>query len=195
MLGSRIGANEAAAISTLKMLASAQAQCRAAVAIDTNGNGVGEFAFLGELSGADGIRTNESGGTGIQRISPAFASAGLGSVQNSHVLRSGYCFQMYLPASTAAPLAEAASGGAAGVSVSAALAEHLWSCYAWPGRLDVSGHRAFFVNQSGEVLACRNTTARYDGRSAVPAGTAAALAGIALPHMGSSIAANATGQD
>jgi len=195
LLASRVAANESAAIATLKNFASAQAQCKAAGMIDANGNSAGEFGFLGELSGSAALRVNESGGVGTERLRPPYLSAGLGTVQGGQVLRSGYLFRAYLPDTAAAPVGEAASGGATGVAIAAAFAEHMWSCYAWPSSRGNTGKRAFFVNQVGEILACRNGVARYSGATAVPPGTAAVLGSVSSPTMASSIAVNATGQD
>jgi len=195
LLSSRSIANESAAIGTLRSIASSQAQCRASAAIDTNGNGAGEYGFLAELAGATGVRIDESGGVGTERITPPVLSGAFAGVQNGRITRSGYFFQMFLPSSAEVPLAEAATGGGGGVSVGAVGAEILWSCYAWPTRRGTSGRRAFFVNQWGEVLACKNETMRYSGPAAVPAGTAAVLGTVGSPTMASSIAANATGQD
>lgn len=194
LLSSRTIANESAAIATLRSIASSQAQCRSSAAIDTNGNGSGEYGFLAELSGATGVRSDESGGVSTQRITPAVLSGAFGGVQNSRITRSGYLFQMFLPSSAAAPLTEAAAGGGAGVSVAAAESEILWSCYAWPASRGNSGRRAFFVNQWGEVLSCSNDVARYNGLLG-PGGTAAVLGTVGGANMASSIAANATGQD
>ncbi len=195
LLGSRLQANEAAAIATLKNLSSSQAQCQAAAVIDTNGNGMGEFAYLGELSGGVGVRDNESGGVSTVRITPPYLSGAFSNVSGSRVLRSGYYFQMYLPSSTAQPQSEAAGGGGSGVSIYGAFAENLWSCYAWPVSQGNTGRRAFYINQLGEVLACRNQTMRYSGTATAPAGTAAVMAGVGSPSMVSTIAANATGLD
>ena len=195
LLSSRLNANEAAAIATLKNIASAQELCRSQKVIDTNGNGMGEHGFFAELSGATGVRNNESGGVGSERVTPPALSGAFGNVQGSRVLRSGYYFQIYLPSSTAAPLAEAPTGGGSGVSVYGSSAEYLWCCYAWPATRNNSGNRTFFINQGGDIFACRNNTARYSGTTTIPAGTAAAIASAGSPNMATSVAANATGQD
>ena len=195
LLSSRINANEGAVIATLKNIASAQEQCRAQRVIDTNVNGMGEYGFFAELAGATEVRDNESGGVGSEHVTPPALSIGFGNVQSSRVQRSGYYFQMYLPSSTRTALAEAPTGGGSGVSIFASYAEYMWCCYAWPATRASTGNRAFFVNQGGEILACKNNTARYNGTITIPAGTAAAIASAASPDMATSIAVNATGQD
>ena len=88
-----------------------------------------------------------------------------------------------------------AAGGASGVTIGAANAEVMWSCYAWPSSYGNSGKRTFFVNQAGDVLACRNATQRYNGTTKTPGGTAAFLTGVTGATMASTLAANATGLD
>ncbi len=170
LLSARLNANESAAIATLKNISSSQSQCQASGVIDANTNGAGEFGFFGELSGAQFIRI--AGGVHTtERISPPVLSAAFGTVQNSLVTRSGYHFQMYLPGVAGAFEAEAATGGAGGGhAVDAALSEVLWCCYAWPTSRGNSGKRAFFVNQSGDVIACRNNaaTSSYNGTAKMP---------------------------
>ena len=195
LLSARLNANESAAVATLKNILSAQAQCQASGIIDTNRNGAGEYGFFGELSGAQPVRNNETGGVGTERVAPPYLSGAFGNVQTSRVTRSGYLFALFLPSSAGAPTAEAAGGGGSGVSISAANAEVMWSAYAWPSSYGNSGKRTFFVNQAGDVLSSRNNTTRYNGTVNAPAGTAAVLAGIGSPTMASTVAANATGQD
>jgi hypothetical protein len=198
LLSARLNANESAAVATLKNISSAQAQCQASGVVDANTNGAGEYGFFAELAGALGVRIDESGGTGTERITPPVLSGAFGNVDaNGRVVRSGYVFQMYLPGTGASAQPEAANGGGGGVSIDAANAETLWMCYAWPSSFGNSGKRAFFVNQAGDVLACKNVTQRYSGN---PAGTA----GIPVPFaafitgstaMNASLAANMTGLD
>lgn len=195
LLRARVAANESTAIATLKAIAVAEAQCQAAAVIDSNGNGMGEFGYFAEMAGSVGVRANESGGTGAELTRPPFLSAAFASVQGGQVLRDGYVFQMFLPSSTGAPVAEAVAGGGSGCAISGTLSEMVWGCYAWPASRGNSGQRAFYSNQSGEILACHNTIATYSGALAAPNGTAAALGSLSSPTMTSTIAVNATGQD
>lgn len=195
LLRARVTANESAAISTLKSISAAQAQCQSSATIDANGNGMGEFGFLGELSGATGVRIDEAGGIGTEPIRPPLMSAAFANVQGSQVQRSGYVFQMFLPSSAGAPVAEANMGGGAGAAIYGTFAEIVWCCYAWPSNRGNTGQRAFFINQSGDIVACKNTGAGYSGPLAAPAGTAAIQSTVSSPNMASSVAINATGQD
>ena len=194
LLSARLNANESAAIATLKNISSAQAQAQASGVIDSNNNGAGEYGFFGELSGAQPVRDDEAGGVGVERVAPPVLSGAFGNVANSRVQRSGYLFQMWLPNVAGVGTAEAAGGGAAGVTIGAGNSEVLWCAYAWPSAFGNSGKRCFFVNQSGDVLSCRNNTARYSGGGTIPAWNAAYLNGTA-DIMGSTVSANATGKD
>lgn len=184
LLSARLNANESAAIATLKNIASAQAQCQASGTIDSNNNGAGEFGYFGELSGATTVR-----GSTTERVSPPVLSAAFGAPTSGIVLRSGYNFRMHLPGAAREFYVEGD-----GNTVSGPNSEVMWCCYAWPASFGNSGKRSFFVNQSGDVLACRNTTAQYSGTSPVPtAGTAAFV--TAGNDMGTTVAANVTAAD
>ena len=195
LLRARLTANESSTISTLQGLAAAQAQCQASGAIDTDGNGRGEFGFLAELAGGVPLRSNESGGIGALSAHPPYLSAAFADVQGGTVNRTGYVYRLFLPDAAAQPTAEANTGGAAGLSISATQSEVMWSAYAWPMTYGTSGQRAFFVNQSGELLSCQNSVMRYRGSSSTPVGTAAVIGSAQNPTMASPIALNATGQD
>lgn len=195
LIRGKMTSNEAAAIATLKTIASAQAQCQISGAIDVNGNGLGEYGYLGELSGSAPLRSDQAGGVGSAAMSPPLLSAAFGKILSGRALRSGYWFQVYLPDANGQGLPEAAAGGAAGVSVSASFAENAWFCYAWPSVRGSSGNRAFFVSQSGEVLGCRNTIARYSGTARTPDWRDALVQGAGNVAMNGTIAANATGMN
>ena len=193
----RVTANESAAIATLKNLASAQAQLQASGVVDANRNGAGEYGYFQELSGARNVRLGSpASGEDIERVSPPVLSSAFGKLDSSgRHLRSGYVFQVFLPGMTGEWLPEAATSGAY-PAVSAPMCEAMWACYAWPSSYGRSGNRAFFVNQSGEVLQSANAMTRYSGSTSVPAGAAVLLAS-ATRHtsMQHSVAVNGTGVD
>jgi hypothetical protein len=58
---SSIPVNEATAIACLRRLADAQREVVAAVGIDTDDNGVGEFGYLAELAGTQPLRDSVAG--------------------------------------------------------------------------------------------------------------------------------------
>jgi prepilin-type N-terminal cleavage/methylation domain-containing protein len=194
LLSARLNANESAAIATLKNISSGQSQCQASGVIDVNGNGQGEYGFFGELSGRIAVRNN-TGAT--QTISPPVLSTAFGNVTpESNVSRSGYLFRMYLPDATGAGIIEDATGGdpTNDNGVDAGQAETLWCCYAWPQVQGNSGKRAFFVNQSGDVLATNGIAAAYSGVTAMPLHTAAFLTGTS-GFLGNQVASNSVGVD
>lgn len=195
LLSARLNANESAAIATLKNISSGQSQCQASGVIDVNGNGQGEYGFFGELSGRVAVRNN-TGAT--QTISPPVLSTAFGNVNaDSNVSRSGYLFRMFLPTATATGVAETATTGGDptnALGVDPGQAETLWCCYAWPQVAGNSGKRAFFVNQSGDVLATNGLGATYTGNTLMPPQNAAFLASTS-GFMGNRVASNGTGLD
>lgn len=150
-LGLRAGlhsgrANESAAMATLKVLCSAQAQLQASGAIDMDRNGEGEFGYFAELAGVVSLRGESS------TCSPALMSRSFGNVRSGRVARSGYWFQIFLPHDVDGWIPELCGGGG-GVAVNARRAEGEWLCYAWPVQPGASGNRAFLITQEGAVMA------------------------------------------
>ncbi|MCI0587590.1 MAG: prepilin-type N-terminal cleavage/methylation domain-containing protein [Planctomycetes bacterium] len=171
LISARTLTNETAAIATLRNLLAAQAQVQAASQIDFDGDGAGEFGTFGELSGSDPVR-----GT-VSVMIPPTLSAVFSIIQGSRVTKSGYLYQVWLPDTAGAGVAEDPTGGlAAPASVDANLCEVIWCAYAWPISRTVSGNRAFFINQSAVLLQCSNNVAQYSGTGAPPAFDAAFLA-------------------
>ena len=194
LLSARKNANESAAIATLKSLISTQAGMQGMGAMDVNNNGRGEFGFFAELAGVSPLRVDQAGGIGGAPVTPQLMPA-FGNVINGRVPRSGYFFRVYLPATgTGAPAGEAATGGASGVSIDAALAESIWCAYAWPASYGNSGSRTFFINHNGDILSTRNTSQRYSGDGNPVPPNAAFRAGTP-DLLGSPPAANALGKD
>lgn len=177
LLGAKLTANESAAISTLRALASAQAQLTATGMIDSDADGAGEYAYLGELSGLSPTRISVAGAPALggvgDELDPSVVSVAFGNIQTDGigegvVTRSGYVFKMFLPGATALGItpavAEAPVGGAdPGAFPDPNNSEILWSCYAWPADTDRSGNRVFFINQEGELLAYDNRAGTYSG--------------------------------
>lgn len=188
-------ANERAAISTLRCVVSAQAQFQAMTAIDLDDDGVGEYATFAELAGAKPLR----GGT--ERLDPPMLASSLGRVQERRLTRFGYYFQMFLPDATGKPVAERKTGGSR-ISLSPASAadalEAGWCVYAWPVEGSPDGQRAFFANERGEVLSCKNRHANrgrgYIGNDG-PAADAAFAAGGTPGTINGKIAADTIGRD
>jgi prepilin-type N-terminal cleavage/methylation domain-containing protein len=171
LLSARLNANEAAAVSTLRNVVSAQAQVQAQAAIDEDSDGIGEHGSFAEMAGTVGLRS-----TGVA-LSPPVLSGALGIVDaNGYVNKAGYFFALYLPDAGGAGVPENASGGITAGSVDADLCENTWCCYAWPVNLGNTGNRTFMVNQSGDLLQT-GPAAGYDGTTTPPAALAAYNAG------------------
>ncbi|MFM7282746.1 MAG: type II secretion system protein, partial [Planctomycetia bacterium] len=58
LLAARLSANEAAAVSTLRSISSAQAQVQSSGAIDTDADGSGEYGYFAELAGSVPMRVS-----------------------------------------------------------------------------------------------------------------------------------------
>jgi prepilin-type N-terminal cleavage/methylation domain-containing protein len=172
LMSARLSANEAAAISTLRSVSSAQAQIQSSNAVDTDADGAGEYAYFAELAGRIplrvpfGVPAVPAAGAATDILNPAILSSAFGNMtaspQGGIVSRQGYFFQMWLPDVTgAAGLIPAIAEDAAGGKVAAPFpnpnnGEVMWCCYAWPVDRTRTGNRAFFVNQEGDLLQCLN---------------------------------------
>ncbi len=179
LMAARLSANESAAISTLRSISSAEAQVQSSGAIDTDGDGAGEYGYFGELSGAQPCRVSAAGApaagvAGTDNLNPAVLSSAFGNVANRQVTRSGYIFQIFLPAATVAgvtgSVAEDLTGGKnAAPFPNSDNCETLWCAYAWPLTVNQSGNRVFFVNQEGDLIQTNNRAAvPYTGTGGGP---------------------------
>lgn len=147
--GCRLNANESAAIATLKNIHSGQSEFHDAAAVDSDHDGHGEYGWFGELAGSFPARDGE---VLLQpRLSAAFSN-----VEGGRVTRSGYLFQIWLPAKGGGWVTEGDAW-----EVDGKAAETTFRCLAWP--LEGRGKRAFFVNAEGTVYACGNSDFRYQG--------------------------------
>jgi len=199
LLEARLRANEAAAIATMRMLSTAQEQIQTSAAIDTDADGIGEYAFFGELAGTVPLRVKNFGVNDLLEVglddfggerSPPLLSKNFGLIDTFGTMaRSDYGFAIYLPSADNPPegLAEN-SGGGASILPGANNAELYWCAYAWPLQAGSSGNRTFFVSQQGEVLA----TTRYLLKEERPDFDAAFTEPC---NMSSPIAMGAQGQD
>lgn len=177
-VSARISANENAAIATLRTVAAAQQTLQASAAIDTDADGGGEYGYFAELAGAVPVRAYSNTGpvVGTVILDPTLVGAGFGALVadgdgDGVVQRQGYHFKIWLPDGAAfgpvTGVPEVPSGGGGATLPGAARSEIYWVCYAWPVQAGRTGHRAFVINQDGEVLSAANR----DG--AVYTGTAA----------------------
>ncbi len=159
---SRIDANEASAVATLQQIAAAEARFKAAAACDLDGDGVGEYGLLRELSGAVGVRTTLDAATQGAILNPPRLPGALRTVNWwGDVSRSGYLFHLFLPGFGGWGVAETSGTNSLAYVVDFDLAETTWCCYAWPQRYGVTGRRTFFTNQAGDITA--TATRPYSG--------------------------------
>jgi prepilin-type N-terminal cleavage/methylation domain-containing protein len=180
----RVSADESAAIGTLRSIYAAQIQTQASRQIDTNGDGLAEYGYLAELTGAVPIRITGPGGVpaagvvGVDELNPSVLVSGLGAVQQRVVTRSGYIFQLYLPAATVAGavagIPEDLTGGKrAAPFPDSTNGSVFWCAYGWPVAKGTSGEHTFFINQDGQVLKTRGPALLYSSLASGPAFDAA----------------------
>lgn len=140
LLESRVTANEAAAAATLKSgVFASQVQFQAGGYQDADGDGVGEYGLLSELSGRRAVGTIEAGK--LQFLGGPLAR---GDVAN------GYRYAGYLPDGAGGAIAEPAEAGARPAQARVDDQERLWVAYAWPQSLE-TGRRMFAIDQIGQV--------------------------------------------
>ncbi|MDJ0976511.1 MAG: DUF2950 family protein [Planctomycetota bacterium] len=166
--GPRKQANETAAIATLRNATSAQAQVQATARIDVDQDGTGEFGGFLEMSG-------EIEGRMTRRLVPPVLSSAFRKMPDGVVVRSGYCYRIFLPGGGGQGVAEPKTGFANDGTIVADLAETTWCCYAWPVEYGKTGTRSFFMNQAGDTLATDDE--RYSGPQGGPDALAAFVPG------------------
>lgn len=147
--GCRLNANESAAIATLKNIHSGQGRFRDTAIVDSDHDGHGEYGWFGELAGSSPLR-------GGDVLLQPFLSTAFGKGSAGRVLRSGYLYQIWLPAKGGGWVTE---GDAREVDGKAA--ETTFRCLAWP--LEGKAKRAFFIDAKGTLYACSNSDFRYQG--------------------------------
>ncbi|MCK5941533.1 MAG: DUF2950 family protein, partial [Planctomycetes bacterium] len=144
LLSSRLAANEAAVIATMRAISTAQFQFQSSAELDTNLDAGYEFGTLRELGALEPLRGLA---TPLSRnlLSKSVANADA----NGRVTHHGYHFLMFLPANDGTGVvATAANAG----GIDPEQAQRYWTCVAWPIEAGTTGNRAFFVNQQGQVL-------------------------------------------
>lgn len=186
-----IAENEAVAVRILRAIHRAQESAKAKALVDANGNGVGEYMTLAELTGyAEGrlkaklrppmlpisfaprATAGDLAMNGYRvrvffparddiRIVPVARHREPGGREGFHTGQ-----EEFLPPYTTAPAADSSN-------LDPAEAERRWWAYAWPEELEVTGRRAFYVDQDGAVWATDATAGAYEGTHAAPPADAA----------------------
>lgn len=146
LLESRITANEAAAAATIKSgIFPAEVQFQGGGYCDQDGDNVGEYGLLSELSGRRPVGQLAAGN--LKLLQGPLAT---GDVAN------GYRYALYLPDGKGGAIGEPPQAGARqsivdGVEVKDANAqEQHWVVYAWPADAD-SGRRMFAMHEDGQL--------------------------------------------
>jgi hypothetical protein len=139
-------ANEAAAIATLKHIASLQERLQSTAGRDLDGDGRGEHGFLVDLAA----------------LSPWQPE--LGTVSDGIATLHGYHFQVLLPGPNGGWVPEHGDGGSGDSTIDTAAAERQWICYAWPAEPGHSGNRTFLVTWLGDVIATESRATDEDVR-------------------------------
>ena len=171
LLRARISANEGSAIGSLRTLSTSQAQFQSQNPVDQDGDGTGEFALLGELTGTSAMRSNGSMAD-PSYVTSALAPTGTQTMRTAGQ-KSGYYFKVYLPTAIAIPYSDP-TGTATALSTWADRQEVKWRGIAWPVSAKTSGNRAFAIDQAGEVYGAPNVDTDvndqpwWDGRTSVP---------------------------
>lgn len=146
--------------------------------MDEDGDGLGEFGTFADLSGAEPPRGRDAV-LHPAALSGAFRNRSL----RGEVSRSGYLFQLWLPAKDGTFVSETARNLGTGVA-DTNTAETRWRCYAWPATYDHSGLRTYYVDETGDLWGTED--ARYSGTGFGPApGAAVASPGTLVLERGS----------
>ncbi len=143
---------ESVAQATLKNLHRAQLEFRERAVVDRDGDGNGEFGWCSELAGTAPLR----GAPADRWLAAPVLPLAFGNPEHGCFERAGYRFQLWLPAGC-----DRWTHEGTGAPVDAERSEQEFVAYAWPTAED-AGRRAFFLDASGDVFACRNA-AGYRG--------------------------------
>jgi len=165
LISKNISRNEHSAIAFLKNLSSSQAQVQAIGAIDANGDGAGEYGFLGEMTGEVNLPGSE------EPLSPPVLGRNrLRHIGDGVFAMHGYLIRIYLPGAKTPAIWEHSHPASNSRSlVDPDLSARIWWCVAWPAWHGISGRRMFVVNQAGDVLSSGNHVKRYSGMGNMPA--------------------------
>jgi hypothetical protein len=155
----RLESNEAAAIAFLRSIHKAEEAYRISGARDSDADGDGEYALLGELLG------ERRGDDRVPPVRPPLLSGFVRNDANEHE-RAGYLFRVYLPAEDGSPVGSHEKPARL-KRVDGDLSETIYVATAWPVRGGTTGGRAFVMDSTGTIYACAG--GGYEGRTAPPA--------------------------
>jgi hypothetical protein len=203
--GAGIEANETSAVAALEAIRAAQERFKAARVVDLDGDGVGEYGLLRELTRAMCARADPFAAVcGGHPEDPLLDPTYMDTVKygppgekspSGEIARGGYLFRVLLPGEAGDGIAERWDSPL-GAAVDTDLAETTWCCYAWPKSYGVTGRRAFFINQTGTIVAA--DFPRYEGSWGLGTSNTAGAAlreGGNLDSITGEVAADTTGRD
>lgn len=144
--------DEVLMIATLRDLAAAQHRFREACVLDTDGDGLGEFGFLGELAGSCRLRADAFGNLSSQALLDPELPLDFASISQRTATVHNYHVQVLLPAAGGGWVEESRDGGGAKCRIAADLAEQVFVAIAWPTHQTTS-KRALYLTHQGQVLA------------------------------------------
>ena len=158
-------AAEERAVSRLRELLWAEDQVLQRGWVDTDGDGRGEYAFLGELLGLGQPRRGARLAAPLLRREQFHpATDGMTPVYRSE----GYDYVVYLPGPSGAGTGEGRG------AIDARQASQRFAAYAWPVEWGKGGVRAFYIDQDDRI--CQTSNAQgYSGTARIP-GPRSALA-------------------
>jgi len=139
-------------IATLRELGAAQHRFREACVLDTDGDGLGEFGFLGELAGSARLRADAFGNLSSSMLLEPELSLDFAAIRQSAATVHNYHVQVLLPGSAGGWVEETHDGGGAKSRIAADLAEQVFVAVAWPTHQTTS-RRALYLTHQGQVLA------------------------------------------
>jgi prepilin-type N-terminal cleavage/methylation domain-containing protein len=201
-----VESNEERAIAALRTIAAAQESFRASRAVGIWWDAPGEYGLLRELTGLIGVRTVSDASTVGSRLDPPLLDGSFATFRSleyervhgyrslGQLRRAGYVLRVFLPGWTGIGIPEIESGALA-ANISGSLAETTWGCYAWPERYGATGRRAFFINQSGDIVATDVGTYSGTGTFVASNAGAAFAAGGALTNITGQVATGTRGRD
>jgi len=159
-------------------ISTSQKQFKNGVVKDRDKDGIGEYGYFVELSGTAPVPVGTSkgsiakpafitsvfGATSSTSAGISSTSAGISSTSAGIANKSGYNFRMYLPSGNGSFIGEDGKPSPPASSIPPPkeeadeinAQEERWCVYAWPTSAGNSGKKAFFVDQSGEVMATNN---------------------------------------
>jgi len=155
-------------VEALRMIWFAQERLRLTAQIDEDGDGVGEFGFLAQLGGVAPVTG------GLPYIDPGPIPNWVGQIdQDGFAEYSGYYFRMFLPGDHGYPIAEWLGPPYIYLGTNSNMAEQHWVCYAWPIKPKKSAHKAFVINEVGQMFKTVNRVQQNMGKAVIPEGDAA----------------------